>query len=412
MSRSLPPNPSLEHLRKQAKDVLKAQRTGDAVGCQLLRGLHRFAEASDADLLAASVKWSEVLFALALDYGFRSWEEIRRHVCSQSADGEATLEAVVLRCEHDVPQYAGAGVPLAVTAALNHAGVSVDYMTFAAATGWAFSFGYKYDDISAAFLAVRGNPQGDGPFEVFAFLPTRLGFGYDWVPTKEPDRLWPFVREHVDAGTPIMSEHMDGGLLSAYREQEGKRQVYFDGTVAAGWMDVEALHPYAVYVLVREAEPQPWEQITAEALKRALRKGSPHEHKDGPGGLAALQAYLADVRDPAKDFEGVEEWFCWAAFERLMARKCAAVWLRRATELVPNRARQHVLDAAASYEQAYRCYEDYRAEVCAGEPTPVSLEQRARTPERIAAIAPLLAGGIEAEAAGLESIRKAVAELL
>jgi len=411
MSRSLPPNPSLGHLRKQAKDILKAQRTGDATGCQVLSRLRRFADASDADLLGGDVKLSEALFALALTYGFRSWDQLRRHVCSQRASDAATLEGAILRCEHEIPEYAGAGVALAVTAALNHGGVNVDYMTFAAATGWAFSFGYRYDDISPAFMAVRGNPQGDGPHEVFAFLPTQLGFGYQWAPTGQPDKLWPFVQKHVDAGTPIMSEHLDGGLISGWREQDAKRQVYFDGTVAPGWTDIEHLHPYAFYVLVKEAAPQPWEQITAKALKRALHKGSSREHNGQPAGLAALQAYLADVRDSDKDFERVGEWFCWAAFERLMARKCAAIWLQRAAELVPNRARQHVLDAAASYEGAYRHYEDYRAEVCAGEPTPLSLEPHARRPERIAAIAPPLATGIEAEAGGIGFLRKAVAQL-
>lgn len=411
MPRSLPPRPSLEYVRKEAKDLLAAHQSGDASACDVLRLHHRFQAASDADVLAAPVSLQEVQHALALDYGFKDWAQLRRQMRSERIRDAATLEAVILRCEHEIPEYAGAGVPLAVTAALNHAGVDIDYMTFAAATGWAFSFGYKYDDISTAFLAVRGDPQGDGPYQVFAFLPTRLGFGYEWAPTKELDKLWPFVQKHVDAGTPIMSEHVDGGLVSGYRERDGKRQVYFDGTTASGWTDVEDLHPYAVYVLVRETEPLPWEEITVQALKRAVQKGSPHEDNGGPAGLAALKAYLADVQDPGKDFEGLGEWFCWAAFERLMARKCAATWLQRATELVPGRARRHVLDAAAGYEQAYRCYEDYRAAVCAGEPTPVSLEQRARTSERIAAIAPLLAGGIEAEARGIDSLRKAVAQL-
>ena len=63
----------------------------------------------------------------------------------------------------EIPEYAGPGVPLAVTAALNHAGVEIDYMEFAAATGWAFSFGYLYDGVWPAHMAVRGTPGGDVP---------------------------------------------------------------------------------------------------------------------------------------------------------------------------------------------------------------------------------------------------------
>ena len=55
MSRSLPERPSLEQLRKQAKDLLKAQRQGDASVCPVLRHLPRFAGASDEDVLKAGL---------------------------------------------------------------------------------------------------------------------------------------------------------------------------------------------------------------------------------------------------------------------------------------------------------------------------------------------------------------------
>jgi hypothetical protein len=38
--------------------------------------------------------------------------------------------------------------------------------------------------------------------------------------------------------------------------------------------------------------------------------------------LAALRAYLSDVADSSKSLAKCEEWFCWAAFQRLMARRC------------------------------------------------------------------------------------------
>jgi len=289
--------------------------------------------------------------------------------------------------------------------------VDIDFMEFAAATGWAFSFGYAYDDFSPACMAVRGNPRADGPFEVFAFLPTRLGFDYEMAETKKPEQLWPFVRKHVDAGTPIMSEQLDGGLISGTREHDGTRQVYFDGTAGAGWTDIDKLHPYAVYVLVRAREAEPPEQIAREALRRALRKASAHEHGGVPQGIAALRAYLADIADPSKDFAECVEWFCWAAFERLMARKCCSVWLRSLKGLVPDECAGSLDDAAGLYSKAFQLYEQYRAEVAAGEPTPLSLSERARTPERISVIAPLLEQAISVEAAGIEALGKAVEHL-
>jgi hypothetical protein len=77
---SLPANPSLRFLKEQAKDFLKAHKAGDASSCQVLRNLGRFAAAADADILAADVPLKEVQFALAMHYGFKSWDEMKKHV--------------------------------------------------------------------------------------------------------------------------------------------------------------------------------------------------------------------------------------------------------------------------------------------------------------------------------------------
>ena len=53
-----------------------------------------------------------------------------------------------------------AGLPAAYVHALARAGVETDYEEFAALSGWAFSFGYKYGDISPAFMAVDITPDG------------------------------------------------------------------------------------------------------------------------------------------------------------------------------------------------------------------------------------------------------------
>jgi len=192
-----------------------------------------------------------------------------------------------------------AGVPLAVVAALNHAGVEIDFMEFAAASGWSFSFAYRYDDISPAFMAVRSRPESDAPLEVFAFLPGHLGFGYDIALTRDADALWGFVEKHYDAGTPLMSEHLDGGLITGYREADGRRRPYFDATVMPGWIDVGDLNPCALYVPVKPWDALPREQRTLLSLKRVVFKGSAHEWQGTRQGSAALRAYLADVCDPA-----------------------------------------------------------------------------------------------------------------
>lgn len=76
MTASLPAHPDLDQLRKQAKDLLKAHKHGDATACQTLRLLHRFANASDQDIFAAGVALHEAQQAVALRYGYRGWREL------------------------------------------------------------------------------------------------------------------------------------------------------------------------------------------------------------------------------------------------------------------------------------------------------------------------------------------------
>jgi hypothetical protein len=69
----LPARPSLEHLRHQAKDLLRAARAGDAAA--LARIGARKPSAAAADLSLADAQ-----FALAREYGFDSWPKLARHV--------------------------------------------------------------------------------------------------------------------------------------------------------------------------------------------------------------------------------------------------------------------------------------------------------------------------------------------
>jgi hypothetical protein len=408
MCASLPRQPSLEYLKKQAKQILAAQRKGVAACCPFLRKLHRFSGATDEEILAAEVTLTETQLATALCYGYSSWRELREEALSHPPSAEFSLESVRSRLGGDVPEYAGAGVPMAVVAALNHSGMAMRYVEFVAASGWAFSFGYHYEDVSPAYMAVRGRPGSDGPFEVFSFLPRQLGLDYEMALTSEPDRLWDFVTLRVDAGVPVMSEHLDGGLITSYRVRGGKRQIFFDGNVMPGWIGVEGLQPRAVYSFVRVGEPRAREETIHRALARALEKGRPHSWEGVPQGLSALRAYRDDVADPSLDFSHAEEWFCWAAFQRLMARRCAEVWLRSVARQIGGRPGDLVSRAARRYGRAFREYDRYLSAVRAGRPTGLDLHERARTPRRIAQLIPLLEGAIEEETAGLDALGEAV----
>ncbi len=77
---SLPAAPNLEQLKKRARGPLRAHQAGDASCCNVLRTLNRFANSDDAEILAARIPLKQVQFALAMDYGFPSWAELKAHI--------------------------------------------------------------------------------------------------------------------------------------------------------------------------------------------------------------------------------------------------------------------------------------------------------------------------------------------
>ena len=80
MTRVLPPHPNVDHLKNEAKTLLKNHQSGDAAICKTLRRLHRFRDATDEQILAAKLALNEAQFALAMDYGFKNWDDLRLEV--------------------------------------------------------------------------------------------------------------------------------------------------------------------------------------------------------------------------------------------------------------------------------------------------------------------------------------------
>ncbi len=84
-TRNLPSNPSLEQLKKQAKDLLKAFKKKDPSVCATLRRHSRFHDAGDEDILKSELTLQEIQQALAQEYGFENWPALKQHVLSRTA---------------------------------------------------------------------------------------------------------------------------------------------------------------------------------------------------------------------------------------------------------------------------------------------------------------------------------------
>ena len=84
MTRSLPTAPSLEHLKKQAKDLRKSHKNGNSECCDVLKRLCQFRELSNNEILNSALSLNEAQLSLALDYGFKSWGDLKKHVLGRT----------------------------------------------------------------------------------------------------------------------------------------------------------------------------------------------------------------------------------------------------------------------------------------------------------------------------------------
>src|SRR5260370_16009404 len=73
MSRELPAKPNLEHLKKQAKELLNDFQEGNALAVERLRSLI-------SQPMSADPKLADAQHAIARDYGFASWPKLKEHV--------------------------------------------------------------------------------------------------------------------------------------------------------------------------------------------------------------------------------------------------------------------------------------------------------------------------------------------
>jgi hypothetical protein len=79
--RPLPLNPNLDHLKYQAKDLLKEHAAQDASAAQRIREFHpRFLGATDAAIFAARLKLSDAQLTIARESGFQNWARLKRHI--------------------------------------------------------------------------------------------------------------------------------------------------------------------------------------------------------------------------------------------------------------------------------------------------------------------------------------------
>lgn len=80
-AKQFPSKPDLNHLKYQARDLLKGHSAHDRGVAQRIREFNpRFRGATDAEIFAAELRLSDAQFMIAREYGFKSWARLKAHV--------------------------------------------------------------------------------------------------------------------------------------------------------------------------------------------------------------------------------------------------------------------------------------------------------------------------------------------
>jgi len=93
MSKTLPSRPNLEQLKNQAKDLLKAHKSGDVESLKRFRDSHpNFSSASEKEISAATFSLSDAQWIIAREYGFASWPKLKAHLESLQFETGDSME--------------------------------------------------------------------------------------------------------------------------------------------------------------------------------------------------------------------------------------------------------------------------------------------------------------------------------
>ena len=99
-SRELPPRPSLDHLKKQAKALLDAAKQRDQDALRRFTLLPSLADKSTGTIAAGDLALHDAQSVIAREHGFPSWNALREEVESRTLSFEAALDEFI-RCASD-----------------------------------------------------------------------------------------------------------------------------------------------------------------------------------------------------------------------------------------------------------------------------------------------------------------------
>jgi hypothetical protein len=371
MSRTLPPRPDFTQLKHQAKDLLHAHEGKDAGACPVLRRLRRFASADDAGILAAPLALHEAQYALAMDYGFASWNALKRYV------EKVTGRPSPVRREKDRTYVAGLEKHPIGGDGVHENSVIACLAGVMAALGEEFSYEYLMGASGAAFRVQMHQPNwcpsaacAPCGYDCVPGAMRVTGYRLTWIDTQRagqplPEgvaKAGPAVAASIDHGVPLIFGNAESSLLVGYL-QDGRRLVRNDdgGFPPAGPGYVETDQwPWTIGVIEPEDVPMGRRDALANALRLAVTLANTEQHGPYACGFNALRLWSEQLLDDAR-FAGLTEqnWFtpalangyCYGSL--WSARLAAEKYLREVAGDHADPIRPKLLEIADLYQRMH-----------------------------------------------------------
>ena len=372
MVRFLPPQADLKHLKNEAKALHKAHGRREPAVCQVLRHLHRFRDASDDAILSADVPLTEAQFALAVEYGFGNWQELREAVLSlkPAADyvPEAQGDAMIL--PNALPGVGPSNrLAAACSMALSYVSAPADYETVAGDLGTAFIL--QADALHKPFnTSGKALDIGWWPLDPWGSM-LRLDFLSKVYGV--PMRRLPTVLDEYRADPAVhYRKHHEAVVIASLRAGRPVVTIARDTCVVFGWdsgnppllgqlactceRDLSRLEgfPWVVIVLSQPGEPMDRRQADAEALDFAICLGRDEvDLSDLPGkstGRCSWQLWAEQLADV--ELCGPHFYHANVVMHLRQNRRTAAVYLRAMSGRHESPAKDALVHAALDLDEA------------------------------------------------------------
>jgi hypothetical protein len=374
----LPIRPNLGYLKNQAKDILKGHRRKESIYCDNLRVLHRFRDLSEKDILASKLSLNEVQFALALNYGFASWDALKKFVLSQKGESimaEIKKENGKVWIENiPILQWGKSGENTFAAALASALSVTEHPYTYAQLMGYSgLAFRLRWYRRTDTPDWCPSSPVGEFSEEIQTiqdatgwkfFQEFRMGQEH---PTMED--LTDEMTASIDRGFPVLGYargNLDVCVMHGYQKKEGDLKLIWD---SFWWDDPAPLAPDEVgpwLLILRDfADPMGEKERFLNGLQtRNWRRKDMEGYGHGIDGKQckylygddAFQTWIDDIRN-ADNFtlEQRKKLFfvSWWVFDSLWdARRQASDFLNDNSRLLGEEAEPSINRAAEYYRNA------------------------------------------------------------